>query len=116
MLLQDPAELDPAELAIYRSECAAIGDALTQNSIPFLQAYLSAAWPVDMLPALVSLRGCAELVDDRYHDIIEIWLVESEAYHDPNTGFAAPFRRLPNRRNESRSSGNITSSHPEISI
>lgn len=65
---------DSTELTLYQEQCAVIAAAIERSSSPFLASYPDSVWPVDMFPALVSLRGYQEWVDGRYQPLISNWI------------------------------------------
>jgi hypothetical protein len=86
LLLQGPSQLDADELAVFQGQCDEIAQALTTSPTPFLQAYAGTSWPVDMFPAVASLRAHTQLVDDRYEPVVDAWLEALREYLDPDTG------------------------------
>lgn len=86
LLLQEDPGFDPTEREQFEIQSEQIAAALTQSQTPFLQAYPGAAWPVDMFPAMVSLKAYSRLIDKRYDPLIETWLNNIKGYLDPTTG------------------------------
>ncbi|MEM7333454.1 MAG: hypothetical protein AAF490_15300 [Chloroflexota bacterium] len=86
LLMQDPDNVNQSQLAQFTTNCAAIAEAVSRSPTPFLSAYPSASWPVDMLPAMVALKIHGRLVNDDYEPIIEQWFTQLPSYLDTNTG------------------------------
>ncbi len=103
LLLQD-GDLNDAELARYKRESAEIAQAIAQSETPFLQSYSGQAWPVDMYPAMVSLKAMSQLTgEETYERLIADWLAETQQYLDPATGL------IPHRTEPFADSGRATS-------
>lgn len=86
LLLQEPGERDAAEVAAFEGNCERIAQAIENRATPFVLSYPGQAWPVDTFPAVVSLRGHTQLVDDRYEPLIADWLVKVNGLLDEETG------------------------------
>lgn len=86
LLLQHPGTPDAVELAAFQERSQEIAAAITAAETPFLPSYPAQAWPVDTLPAIVSLRVYNVVVDDRYEPLIARWLAEAQARLDVETG------------------------------
>ncbi|MCP5099160.1 MAG: hypothetical protein GY943_26700 [Chloroflexi bacterium] len=86
LLLQPSDQLDTNELQAFQASAQTIADAISHSSTPFIPSYPGAAWPVDTLPAIVSLRGYTHLVDGRYEPTIANWLKKVQTLHDPKIG------------------------------
>ncbi|MDA0244456.1 MAG: hypothetical protein OT477_13645 [Chloroflexi bacterium] len=87
LLLQPEGERDTAEIGRYRAECAALVQAIADSPTPFLPSYTNQAWPVDTFPALVALRGHAQLLGDaQYEPLIAEWLAAVQTHLDPALG------------------------------
>jgi hypothetical protein len=86
LLLQPAGEQNPAELAGFQNQTAALAAALQNSSTPFVASYTRQSWPVDTLPALVALRGHTHIIDDRYEPLISEWLEWAFSLKDPATG------------------------------
>jgi hypothetical protein len=83
LLLQPAGEQNPAELAGFQNQTAALAAALQNSSTPFVASYTRQSWPVDTLPALVALRGHTHIIDDRYEPLISEWLEWAFSLKDP---------------------------------
>lgn len=81
----------PAELDALFDACDEILAALAVADTPFLASYPGQVWPVDMYPAMVSVRACAEFAEvstssQRYVDEIDRWLDEVDETINPSEG------------------------------
>ncbi|MGK5678278.1 hypothetical protein [Actinoplanes sp. URMC 104] len=86
--LQPTASRDPAEVAAFSSDAAAIAAAFDASPTPFLESYPGQAWPVDSTVAIASLRLHDKLLTPAspQFDITVIrWLANVEARLDPAT-------------------------------
>ena len=103
LLLQD-GDLNEIEVARYRQESAEIAQAITKSESPFLQSYSGQAWPVDMFPAMVSLKALKAITgEETYEPLIADWLAETQNHLDPATGL------IPHRTEPFVDSGRATS-------
>lgn len=84
--ITDPAARDPAELAAYTADCAALAAAFDHSATPFLAAYPGQAWPVDSTVAVAALRLHDTLTAPRYSATISRWIAAAQARRDPVTG------------------------------
>lgn len=84
LLLQSTGERSADEWASFSRQTKTLSTAFSNSPTPFLASYTHQAWPVDALPALVSLRGYTHLSgDDRFEAVIERWLAQSLVLLDP---------------------------------
>ncbi|MDQ2805911.1 MAG: hypothetical protein M3Z04_03145 [Chloroflexota bacterium] len=84
--ITDPAARDPAEVAAYAADCAALAAAFDRSATPFLMAYPGQAWPVDSTVAVAALRLHDTLTAPRYSATIARWIAAAQARRDPATG------------------------------
>lgn len=84
LLLQQPAPLNERELREFQANCEAIADALITSEPPYLSSYPNDIWPVDTFPAMISLRGHTELINNRYEPVLDAWLTDVKAKLDPD--------------------------------
>lgn len=84
--LQDPADRDPAEVARFAEDCAALAAAFDASPSPFLTAYPGQAWPVDSVVAVAALRLHDTLLAPRHDATISRWLESASARLDPASG------------------------------
>ncbi len=82
---------DQRELDALIENCDSTIQAMRQASSPFLTSYPGQAWPVDMYPALVSIKACDEFTDRTYQgqtyaEVIEDWLDAADQTVDPVHG------------------------------
>ena len=73
---QQPDLLNQRELREFKANCEAIADALEASEPPYLPSYPKEIWPVDTFPAMLSLRGHTQLINNRYEPVIDAWLTE----------------------------------------
>ncbi len=85
LLLQPSNELNQAEATAFKGESDTIAQAIAGSSTPFLPSYNGQAWPVDTLPAILSLRVHSRLIDDQHEPIIAEWLADAQNLLDPST-------------------------------
>lgn len=86
LLLQDAADRDPAEVARFAADCAALAAAFDRGPTPFLTAYPGQAWPVDSVVAVAALRLHDALLPARFAPTIARWLAAARERLDPATG------------------------------
>jgi hypothetical protein len=84
--LQPVAARDPAEVARFTADCAALARAFAAASSPFLPAYPGQAWPVDSTVAVAALRLHDTVLPPRFEALIRDWLAAAQARLDPATG------------------------------
>jgi hypothetical protein len=84
--LEAPAKPDPALLARFDADCAALAAAFDRSSTPFLSAYPGQAWPVDSVVAIAALRLHDTILLPRYDKLIDHWIADAKERLDPPTG------------------------------
>jgi hypothetical protein len=84
--LQPADRRDPAEVARFTADCAALGRAFAAAASPFLPAYPGQAWPVDSTVAVAALRLHDTVLPPRYAATIRAWLAAAQERLDPATG------------------------------
>ncbi len=82
---QPTEQRNPAEVAAFSVDCAALATAFDRNTHPFLQAYPGAAWPVDSTVAVATLKLHDTLFEPRFEPTIQRWLKQIPNYLDPAT-------------------------------
>lgn len=73
------------EVLALQEACDQIVDSVSRSGeagSPFVASYPGQVWPVDAFPAMVSVKGCATLVDVSYEEPISKWLEAVAAYGD----------------------------------
>ncbi len=91
-ILRLQTQPDPTELERYQDQCTQIAAAIKRSSSPFLASYTESVWPVDMFPALVSLRGYQEWIDGRYKPLIANWIQAVQAHSESIPHRTQPFQ------------------------
>ena len=77
---------DEQEVREFKRECDDIATAFSNSSVsPFLSAYRGAAWPVDSVVAIASLKLHDKLFEPRYEFLIIDWVKRAKSLVDPAT-------------------------------
>jgi hypothetical protein len=84
--LQPADSRDPAELARFAADCAALARAFAASPTPFLEAYPGQSWPVDNTVAVAALRYHDTILPPLYDETIRAWVTAAQTRLDPATG------------------------------
>ncbi|QOV88179.1 hypothetical protein [Humisphaera borealis] len=87
---------DPNQLRDLQRDCDAIAATLGNSKTPFPPSYENAAWPCDTLPAIHALAAYDRVTgENRYRDVIAVWLSAARNRLDPATGLFPHTAGLP---------------------
>jgi hypothetical protein len=65
---------DTAQAQIFQANCAQIAQAVTESKTPFLESYIYATWPADMVVLMASLAQHDRLFRPKYGVSTQNWL------------------------------------------
>jgi hypothetical protein len=72
-LLPDLME-DTTEVQIFLGNCAQIASVVTESKTPFLESYVYASWPADMVVLMASMAQHDRLFRPQYGSVVKNWL------------------------------------------
>lgn len=75
-------QADTTQWRIYQRNCTQIAQAVAQSKTPFLESYIYASWPADMVVLMTTLAQHDRLTAPQYQDLIQKWLIEVETRTD----------------------------------
>jgi hypothetical protein len=70
----------------FRSNCDRIAKAIQNDKSPYLMSYPGQCWPADCMVGVSSLALYDRMFEDRYHSIIQTWLLRIKIRLDTFTG------------------------------
>jgi hypothetical protein len=105
------------ELAELQQGCDDIVATLKRSASPFLASYPGQSWPVDMYPAMLSVKVCGSEFGAGYDAALADWLDEVDATVDPGFGLVAhrtePFVEHPRATSQTLIQRFLTELDPE---
>lgn len=73
---------DTAQAQIFQANCAQIAKAVTESKTPFLESYVYATWPADMVVLMASLAQHDRLFMSQYGLLMQNWLKQVDKRTD----------------------------------
>lgn len=86
LLLTPLAERQEEDMALYKSNCEFIAQALENPHTPYPKTYTDAAWPADVMISVASLALYEHIFDSKYISVIQHWTNNIKTRLDPATG------------------------------
>lgn len=73
---------DSAEVKVFQNNCALIASAVQKSETPFLESYIYAAWPADMVLCMATLALHDRLFEPRFRQVLNSWVERVEQKTD----------------------------------
>lgn len=74
--------VDTVQAQIFQANCAQIAKAVAESKTPFLESYVYAAWPADIVVLMASLAQHDRLFMSQYGSLVKNWLKQVDKRTD----------------------------------
>lgn len=75
-------QADTTQWRIYQDNCTQIAELIAQSETPFLESYIYASWPADMVVLMAALAEHDRLTAPKYQDLLQKWMLEVDEKTD----------------------------------